>query len=46
MNVVLVKKFFSNKKIKDEYDNKRCILIYGNIEASDLVGGGEKEASF
>lgn len=46
MNVVLVKKFFANKKIKDEYENKRCILIYGNIEASDLVGGGEKEASF
>jgi hypothetical protein len=42
----LVKKFFANKKIKDEYENKRVILIYGNIEAADLVGTGEKEASF
>lgn len=37
-----MKKFFSNKKIKDDYENRRCILIYGNIEAADLVGGGEK----
>lgn len=22
------------------------MLIYGNIEAADLVGGGEREASF
>ena len=29
--VLLVKKFFTSKKIKDEYENKRCILIYGNI---------------
>ncbi len=42
----MVKKFFANKKIKDEYENKRVILIYGNIEAADLVGTGDKEASF
>ena len=40
LNVVLVKKFFSNKKIKDEYEGRRIILIYGNIEAADLVGSG------
>ena len=40
MNLVLMKKFFSNKKIKDEYENRRLILIYGNIEAADLVGDG------
>lgn len=42
---MLIKKAFTSKRIKDEYENMTCILVYGNIESEDLVGG-EKEASF
>lgn len=43
--IVLIKKTFTNKKIKDDYDNVTCILVYGNIESVDLVGG-DKQVSF
>lgn len=29
--VVLIKKAFTSKKIKDEYSKMTCILAYGNI---------------
>lgn len=43
--IVLIKKTFTSKRIKDEYDHMTCILVYGNIESEDLVGG-DKEISF
>lgn len=42
---MLVKKNYQNKKISESYQNINCILIYGGLESSDLVGG-DKEASF
>ena len=43
--MVLIKKKFTSKRIKDEYEGMNCILVYGNIESEDLVGEN-KEASF
>lgn len=40
-----MKKYFISKRIKDSYENISCVLVYGGMESSDLVGG-EKEASF
>jgi hypothetical protein len=42
---VLIKKVFASKRIKDEYEQVTCILVYGNIESEDLVGE-DKEISF
>jgi hypothetical protein len=38
-SVVLVKKAFTSKRIRDEYSNVTCILVFGSIESADLVGG-------
>ena len=31
--IVLIKKKFTSKRIKDEYEQMTCILVYGNIES-------------